>query len=85
MARLARIRLAPPEVAPLKERLSSILTWVEHLSEVPTDQVDPMFSLFLEKMPMRPDEITEENRVSDVLSNAPESALGMYAVPKVVE
>lgn len=85
VAHLSRLKLEESDVASLEKRLSSILTWVEQLDHVPTHDVEPMFSVHLERMPTLSDQVTEEGCQAQVLSNAPEKALGMYVVPKVVE
>tara|TARA_A100000171_G_C2118820_1_gene139503 strand:+ start:291 stop:578 length:288 start_codon:yes stop_codon:yes gene_type:complete len=85
IAHLARLKINEADLEPMQERLSSILTWVEQLSEVPTDNIEPMFSVHLDHMPCRSDKVTDGGCADDVLSNAPESALEMYSVPKVVE
>lgn len=85
VAHLSRLELKESDIASLENRLSSILTWVEQLDQVPTDDVEPMFSVHLDEMPTREDKVTDGQCADDVLSNAPASALGMYSVPKVVE
>lgn len=85
VARLSRLKIEESDVASLEERLSSILTWVEQLEQVPTEKVEPMFSVHLDQMPVREDKVTDGDCHDAVLSNAPEEGLGMYSVPKVVE
>ncbi|HEY4473298.1 MAG TPA: Asp-tRNA(Asn)/Glu-tRNA(Gln) amidotransferase subunit GatC [Stellaceae bacterium] len=85
IAALARIRLKQEELEPLAAELSQILTWVEQLAEVDTADVAPMTSGAAMKLPMREDEVTDGNRRDDILRNAPQSARGFFAVPKVVE
>ncbi len=43
VAKLARIRLSDEEVPHLQQEISSIITWVEQLQEVDTDNVPEMF------------------------------------------
>ena len=85
IAALARIRLKEEELEPLAAELSLILTWVEQLAEVDTAEVPPMTSVAAMRLPMRDDEVTDGNRRDDILGNAPQSARGFFAVPKVVE
>ncbi|HEX3864187.1 MAG TPA: Asp-tRNA(Asn)/Glu-tRNA(Gln) amidotransferase subunit GatC [Stellaceae bacterium] len=85
IARLARIRLSETELEPLAAELSGILTWVEQLDEVDTDGVAPMTSVVAVALPMRDDRVTDDNNREAVLGNAPLSAKGFFAVPKVVE
>ncbi|MBV9966277.1 MAG: Asp-tRNA(Asn)/Glu-tRNA(Gln) amidotransferase subunit GatC, partial [Alphaproteobacteria bacterium] len=73
------------ELEPLAAELSQILNWVELLAEVDTSDVAPMTSVAAMTLPMRADEVTDGDRRDDILQNAPQSARGFFAVPKVVE
>ena len=85
IASLARIRLSEAELDPLADELSQILTWIEQLNEVDTSGVAPMASVAATGLPMRDDEVTEGGRPDEILANAPRTAHGFFAVPKVVE
>jgi len=85
IAALARIRLKEAELEPLAAELSQILTWVEQLAGVDTADVAPMTSVAAMRLPMREHEVTDGDRRDDILRNAPQSARGFFAVPKVVE
>ena len=85
IAALARIRLADAELEPLAAELSHILTWVEQLAEVDTADVAPMTSVAAMRLPLRDDRVTDGDCREAILGNAPQSAKGFFAVPKVVE
>jgi aspartyl-tRNA(Asn)/glutamyl-tRNA(Gln) amidotransferase subunit C len=85
IATLARIKLPETEQDRIAGELSHILTWIEQLSEVNTDGVEPMTSVVAMTMPMREDVVSDGDRVEDILANAPEQAHGFFVVPKVVE
>jgi len=85
VARLARIRLKNDEISRWQNDLSQILSWVEQLDEVKTEQVSPMFSVYLKEMPCRLDVVTEGDAPHSVVSNAPKTEFDMFVVPKVVE
>ena len=85
IASLARIRLSEAELDPLADELSQILTWIEQLNEVDTSGVAPMASVAASGLPMRDDEVTDGGRPEEILANAPRTAHGFFAVPKVVE
>jgi aspartyl-tRNA(Asn)/glutamyl-tRNA(Gln) amidotransferase subunit C len=85
IAALARIRLSEAELEPLVGELSQILTWVEQLNEVDTSGVVPMASVAASGLPMREDRVTDGDCREAILGNAPRSARGFFAVPKVVE
>jgi aspartyl-tRNA(Asn)/glutamyl-tRNA(Gln) amidotransferase subunit C len=85
IASLARIRLAEAELEPLADELSRILDWVEQLNEVDTTGVLPMASAAAATLPMRDDAVTDGGCREAILGNAPRTARGFFAVPKVVE
>jgi aspartyl-tRNA(Asn)/glutamyl-tRNA(Gln) amidotransferase subunit C len=85
IAALARIRLGDTELEPLAAELSQILSWVEQLGEVDTAGVEPMTSVAAMRLPMRDDAVTDGNCRDAILANAPQSARGFFAVPKVIE
>lgn len=95
IARLARLKVADEELAPLAGELSGILAWIEQLSEVNTRDVEPLSSVSDVTLPMRADQVTDGGVAAKVLANAPRGAVyidptdknagGFFAVPKVVE
>ena len=88
IAKLARIEISEKDISPLVEELSGILGWIEQLNAVDTSS-NPPLSTPLQEMnisqPLRMDAVTDGNIVEKILSNAPEVALDMFVVPKVVE
>src|SRR3954467_15355147 len=85
VAALARIRLTEAELEPLASELSRIVGWVEQLGEVDTDGVPPMTNVAAMRLPMRDDLVTDGDCRDAILGDAPQSAKGFFAVPKVVE
>ena len=85
VARLARIAEPEDKLETLAKELTGIMTWIEQLSEVDTDGVEPMTSAVHMPAPMREDVVTEGGDASKVLSNAPKTVDGFFVVPKVVE
>ncbi len=85
IARLARIRIEPEKRAALAGELSGILGWIEQLNEVDTDGVPPMTSVGDVTLPLRADEVTDGDKVEEILANASEQQDGHFVVPKVVE
>ena len=85
VAKLARIREPEERLASLAQELNGIMAWIEQLSEVDTDGVEPMTSVVAVKLPLRDDVVTEGGDASRILSNAPKSVDGFFVVPKVVE
>jgi len=85
VAKLARIAVAEEELDPLAGELNTILHWVEQLSEVDVDGVEPMTSVTPMALKQRDDEVSDGGRRPDILANAPDTREGFFAVPKVVE
>ena len=85
IAHLARIAVADEEVEHLKGELNAMLAFVEQLSEVNVDGVEPMTSVTTMAMKKRADVVTDGNIRDDVLANAPSTEDGFFLVPKVVE
>lgn len=85
IAKLARIGISDAEADKIGPELSNILGWIEQLSEVNTDNVEPLANVANIDLKKREDKVTDGNIQQDVLANAPESLEGYYVVPKVVE
>jgi aspartyl-tRNA(Asn)/glutamyl-tRNA(Gln) amidotransferase subunit C len=85
IAHLARIAVAEDEVEHLRGELNAILAFVEQLSEVDVEGVEPMTSVTPMAMRKRPDEVTDGGIPDDILKNAPAAQDGFFVVPKVVE
>ena len=85
VAHLARIAVAEGEVENLRGELNAILAFVEQLSEVDVDGVEPMTSVTPMKMRMREDKVTVGDIADDILRNAPAREDYFFVVPKVVE
>jgi len=85
IAHLARIAVAEDEVEHLQGELNSILAFVEQLSEVNVDGVEPMTSVTPMEMKKRPDVVTDGGIPDDIVRNAPATEDHFFVVPKVVE
>ncbi|GIS11065.1 MAG: aspartyl/glutamyl-tRNA(Asn/Gln) amidotransferase subunit C [Alphaproteobacteria bacterium] len=85
IARLARINVPEDRQEQLVGELNGILDWIAELEEVDTGAVEPLASVTGHGLPRRSDEVTDGNRVDEVLANVPETAGGFFVVPKVVE
>ena len=85
IAHLARISVAEEEVEPLQGELNAILAFVEQLSEVNVDGVEPMTSVTPMDMKKRADAVTDGNDADAILKNAPATQDHYFLVPKVVE
>ena len=85
IAQLARIAVAEDEVEHLRGELNAILAFVEQLSEVDVEGVEPMTSVIPMEMKKRPDIVTDGGIPDAILENAPVAEEHFFVVPKVVE
>ena len=85
VARLARLAITDEEAEKYGAQLSNIINFVEQLSEVDTDNVEPLASVVDIQLRLREDEITDGNIRDNILANAPESLEGFFVISKVVE
>ncbi len=85
VAKLSRIAITDERAESMKAELNTILGFVEQLSEVDVEGVEPMTSVVDTQMRKRVDEVTDGNKAVDVTANAPLSEDNFFMVPKVVE
>ncbi|NEK24458.1 Asp-tRNA(Asn)/Glu-tRNA(Gln) amidotransferase subunit GatC [Sulfitobacter sp. JBTF-M27] len=85
VAKLARIKVEPDALPALAQEFNGILGFIEQLSEVDVEGVEPMTSVTPQRLKRRKDEVTDGNQQDKILSNAPDAREGFFAVPKVVE
>lgn len=85
VARLSRIALAEGEAERMMGELNGILGFVEQLSEVNVEGVEPMTSVTPMAMKKRVDAVTDGDKAADIVANAPVSEQNFFLVPKVVE
>ena len=85
IAHLARIAVSEGEVPHLQGELNAMLAFVEQLSEVNVEGVEPMTSVTPMTMKKRPDVVTDGGDADAVLRNAPATENNYFLVPKVVE
>jgi len=85
IAHLARIAVSEAELPHLQGEINAILSFVEELSAVDVEGVEPMTSVIPMKLPMREDVVTDGEIAAKVLANAPLTEDGFFLVPKVVE
>ena len=85
VASLARIRMDDEELKLMAPRLSKIVGFIEQLSELDTDNVEPLANVVDIALPLRKDVVTDGNCVDKILANAPEEAQNYFVVPNVIE
>ncbi|MBM3840863.1 MAG: Asp-tRNA(Asn)/Glu-tRNA(Gln) amidotransferase subunit GatC [Verrucomicrobia bacterium] len=85
VAHLARIAISPEEAEKLGAQVGQILAYMEKLNQLDVSQVEPTAHAFPLVNVTRPDEVMASLPNEEALRNAPASANGLFAVPKIVE
>jgi len=85
IAHLARIAVKESEVSHLQGELNAMLAFVEQLSEVNVEGVEPMTSVIPMEMKRRADVVNDGDIADDIVRNAPETQGHFFLVPKVIE
>lgn len=86
IAKLSKLELTAEEKDKYSRELSSVLDYVEQLSEVDTDNVEPTANITGLSNVFRSDEVLESGIThSDIAINAPDFKDGSFVVPGVFE
>jgi aspartyl-tRNA(Asn)/glutamyl-tRNA(Gln) amidotransferase subunit C len=85
LAKLARLSLNDEQLHSLEKDLTSIVSFIDQLKEINTEKIDPTSNSLNQDLILRDD--IAENKLSneDLLRNVPDSELGFFVVPKVIE
>ena len=85
LSRLARVTLTDDEKGLFGSQLNSILTYMEKLNELDTNQVEPTSHVIAIKNVLREDRPAEALSRDEALMNAPDHTDKYYRVPKIIE
>ncbi|PQV64145.1 aspartyl/glutamyl-tRNA(Asn/Gln) amidotransferase subunit C [Abditibacterium utsteinense] len=85
IALLSRLELSPDERENASDKLTQILGYFEKMSELDTNDVEPTMHALPAFNVLRADVVKPGLSREAALQNAPESAAGMFQVPRVVE
>jgi aspartyl-tRNA(Asn)/glutamyl-tRNA(Gln) amidotransferase subunit C len=84
MAHLARIEIDPSKEDELMKDMEQIISWVEKLEELDTENVEPLMHMSFEENTYREDALKEDIAKEEALKNAPDRVDDFFAVPKVL-
>ncbi|MEC4803793.1 MAG: Asp-tRNA(Asn)/Glu-tRNA(Gln) amidotransferase subunit GatC [Jaaginema sp. PMC 1079.18] len=84
VAHLARLALTEAEEEQFTPQLSSILEYFEQLSELDTDNVEPMTRVIEVSNVTRSDTIQKESDREDLLREAPAQEGDFFRVPQIL-
>ena len=79
---VAKLSLSDEEKENAKKDMGAMLDYIDKLSELDTDNVEPMSHVFDVSNVFREDEVVDAGMREALLSNAPEVKDDMYMVPK---
>ena len=82
---LSRLKLPPEEKTRMTAELQTIVSYMDVLSTLDTDGVEPMSHVFPVKNVMRPDEVEPSFDRAALLANSPAPDEEAFLVPKAVE
>jgi aspartyl-tRNA(Asn)/glutamyl-tRNA(Gln) amidotransferase subunit C len=84
VALLSRLQLTEEEVGAMAEQLGQILQYVDQLSQVNTEGVEPMAHAIERQNVFRSDEVAPSLPREEALANAPHHDSRGYLVPAVL-
>ncbi|HKM04237.1 MAG TPA: Asp-tRNA(Asn)/Glu-tRNA(Gln) amidotransferase subunit GatC [Lachnospiraceae bacterium] len=82
---LAKLELSGEEKEFAKKDMASMLDYIDKLSELNTEGVEPMSHVFKVNNVFREDVVTNGDNRDNILSNAPAQKNGAFKVPRTVE
>jgi aspartyl-tRNA(Asn)/glutamyl-tRNA(Gln) amidotransferase subunit C len=85
LAKLARLSLNDKQLDSLEKDLTSIVSFIDQLKEINTDKIDPTSNSLNQDLVLRDDIVENKLSNEDLLRNVPDSELGFFVVPKVIE
>lgn len=85
IAHLARLKIEEQDIPKLRDDLTNILSLVDQLQAVNTDDIVPMAHPMDAVQILRKDVVTETDHREKYQKIAPNTEDGLYLVPKVIE
>jgi aspartyl-tRNA(Asn)/glutamyl-tRNA(Gln) amidotransferase subunit C len=85
IAELSRLEFNESEKIEINDDMNKMLAFVDKLSEVNTEGVEPLIYMLDEQTPLRKDVVKQEITQEDALKNAPLKDSDFIKVPKVIE
>ena len=85
IAHLGRLRITEQDAQQYSESLTDIMGLVAQMDAVDTSSIEPMAHPQDVSLPLRADNVTEDNCRDALMKNAPATEKGLFLVPRVVE
>ena len=84
IAKLARLRFSEEEKQKFTRQLAEIISYVEKLNELDTENVPPTYHVLPLTNVSRKDEVKTWLTQEEALRNAPKKFRGFFSVPEVI-
>ncbi len=85
IAKLAKLEFKEEEIEKFTQQMNDILNYMEQLSEINTDDVEPLYHVIEVGNVLRNDEVKQSFPKEVILKNAPVKEKDFILVPKVIE
>ncbi|MFP4026479.1 MAG: Asp-tRNA(Asn)/Glu-tRNA(Gln) amidotransferase subunit GatC [Candidatus Brocadiia bacterium] len=85
VAHLSRLTLTDTEREQFAAQLDSILSYIDKLDELDTENVEPLIHIAPRKNVDRPDQQRPSLSQKEALRNAPENQKGSFRVPPIID
>ena len=86
LEKLSHLKIDEDKKEEIKEQLTNILSYIENLNELETDNLSASFSTLEGGTPLREDIQRAPHNISqDILKNAPQSKDDFFVVPAIIE
>jgi len=85
IAHLARLEFDEKSEERMLQDMNNMLSFVEKLQELDTDDIEPLQSMTFETNQLREDEVKGHLSLHERLKNAPKKDENYFRVPKVIE
>ena len=82
IAHLARLEFNEKEADKMSDNFNKILSWMDKLNEVNTDNVEPLIHMSEEVNVLREDIVNNSLKHNEALLNAPKKDSDYFRVPK---
>lgn len=85
ISRLARLAIDESQMDAYARSLSGILAFADQMNAVDATGVEPLAHPLDAVQRLRPDQVTETDQRNKFQAIAPQTEIGLYLVPKVIE
>ena len=85
ISNLARIKIEQDQVHQLTEKIGEVISFVDELTKIDTNEIEPLFNPLDAIQKLRFDKITEVDESEKFLGIAPSVRKNLFVVPKVID